>query len=335
MKDAVTARNAFASGHSGYAIALKNTGAALSDYAQGEGQQQDPFVQLGSIDPPSIVPKPPPPPMMDHGLPPPPPPLPSFSPATPLQRSVTMPVFSKEVRKMESVENVEIVEEKEGEESGGLELRKRRNGGLRKEETPPRTPVAPPPPDAKGMAWDYFFNVENMHGQMEDVREEDEEEEGEDDEFNESYGEHEIRNHDNDDNANNRGNDMVGGKFSEMSEPKTPEKMEGFTTEEEETPGMVGLKGKQFMHSSTAPPDMRRMPGNYSNGGASHSSVNLLKILGDIDDHFLKASECAQEVSKMLEATRLHYHSNFADNRGDNLYVLLIMCLSFKYICPY
>ncbi|KAJ0831733.1 putative nitrate regulatory gene2 protein [Helianthus annuus] len=36
MKEAVTARNAFASGHSGYAMALKNTGAALSDYAQGK-----------------------------------------------------------------------------------------------------------------------------------------------------------------------------------------------------------------------------------------------------------------------------------------------------------
>ncbi|VVB17194.1 unnamed protein product [Arabis nemorensis] len=41
-----------------------------------------------------------------------------------------------------------------------------------------------------------------------------------------------------------------------------------------------------------------------------------MKILDEIDDRFLKASECAQEVSKMLEATRLHYHSNFADNQG-------------------
>ncbi|KAB2620349.1 hypothetical protein D8674_041723 [Pyrus ussuriensis x Pyrus communis] len=30
----------------------------------------------------------------------------------------------------------------------------------------------------------------------------------------------------------------------------------------------------------------------------------------------LVASESAHDVSKMLEATRLHYHSNFADNRG-------------------
>ncbi|MCI34493.1 golgin subfamily A member 4, partial [Trifolium medium] len=40
-----------------------------------------------------------------------------------------------------------------------------------------------------------------------------------------------------------------------------------------------------------------------------------MQILGSLDDHFLKASETAQQVSKMLEATRLHYHSNFADNR--------------------
>ncbi|KAG6513690.1 hypothetical protein ZIOFF_024026 [Zingiber officinale] len=46
------------------------------------------------------------------------------------------------------------------------------------------------------------------------------------------------------------------------------------------------------------------------------TSVNLIQILIELDDHFLKASETAQEVTKMLETTRLHYHSNFADNRG-------------------
>ncbi|PKA67300.1 hypothetical protein AXF42_Ash004793 [Apostasia shenzhenica] len=64
-----------------------------------------------------------------------------------------------------------------------------------------------------------------------------------------------------------------------------------------------------------------------SSGGGSESkrgkmvaavtqSVSFLQILNELDDHFLKASESAHEVSKMLEATRLHYHSNFADNRG-------------------
>ncbi|KAI9107880.1 hypothetical protein K1719_021216 [Acacia pycnantha] len=46
------------------------------------------------------------------------------------------------------------------------------------------------------------------------------------------------------------------------------------------------------------------------------STYNLVQIFTDLDDDFLKASESAHEVSKMLEATRLHYHSNFADNRG-------------------
>ncbi|MFS7987454.1 hypothetical protein Hanom_Chr11g01022881 [Helianthus anomalus] len=45
-------------------------------------------------------------------------------------------------------------------------------------------------------------------------------------------------------------------------------------------------------------------------------SLNLLQIFTELDDCFLKASESASEVPKMLEANRLHYHSNFADSKG-------------------
>lgn len=41
--------------------------------------------------------------------------------------------------------------------------------------------------------------------------------------------------------------------------------------------------------------------------------VDLLRVLAEIDDRFLKASESAGEVSMALEANRMHYHSNFAD----------------------
>ncbi|CAN1777811.1 Protein ROLLING AND ERECT LEAF 2 [Linum perenne] len=44
--------------------------------------------------------------------------------------------------------------------------------------------------------------------------------------------------------------------------------------------------------------------------------LSLMQIFTELDNHFLAASESAHEVSKMLEATKLHYHSNFADNRG-------------------
>lgn len=101
---------------------------------------------------------------------------------------------------------------------------------------------------------------------------------------------------------------------------KTPEKVavaRGFETEEEEmvTPDTGNMKS-QFLHSNTAPHDFRRGSSSYGKA-VGGSSVNFVKILEIIDDDFLKASEAAQDVSKMLEATRMHYHSNFADNRGD------------------
>uniref|UniRef100_A0A5B7BX37 DUF632 domain-containing protein n=1 Tax=Davidia involucrata TaxID=16924 RepID=A0A5B7BX37_DAVIN len=313
MKEAVSARNAFASGHSGYAVALKNTGASLSDYAQGEAENHhhQNNQQMGGGDPASE------PTMMDPTLfPPPPPPLPNFSPVvTPIQRAVSMPAFpvSKQTRKMKSIAIVEDEEEGNDEindDDRDLRRPNRRNGAGEAAGTetplpppsPPRTPVPPPPPESKA-AWDYFFMVENMPGPSlsePDDGMDQQKDENEGDGFDESY----------------TGIDNVGGVVGELGgkinevEPRTPEKVvvEGMDTEEEETP--VVKEQKQFMHSNTAPPDVRR--GSNKVG----SSVNLLKVLSDIDDHFLKASESAQEVSKMLEATRLHYHSNFADNRG-------------------
>lgn len=51
-------------------------------------------------------------------------------------------------------------------------------------------------------------------------------------------------------------------------------------------------------------------------GGAKGGGKELLKVLAELDDRFLSASESGYEVSKMLEANHLHYHSNFADNKG-------------------
>jgi hypothetical protein len=46
------------------------------------------------------------------------------------------------------------------------------------------------------------------------------------------------------------------------------------------------------------------------------ATASLLQIVSQLDDHFLRASESAHDVSKKLEATRMHYHSNHADSRG-------------------
>ncbi|KAK9048001.1 hypothetical protein SSX86_033037 [Deinandra increscens subsp. villosa] len=88
MKESVFARNAFAAAHFSYAAALKNIGAALSDYAQGEVEFPD-HRHPSSVDAVSssttILPPAPPQPSYET-LPPPPPP--------PLQRASTMPEFS-------------------------------------------------------------------------------------------------------------------------------------------------------------------------------------------------------------------------------------------------
>ena len=69
------------------------------------------------------------------------------------------------------------------------------------------------------------------------------------------------------------------------------------------------------------------VPGGMVPGGSTRQSlkkpkevrpkgtVNLLQIFMELDDHFLMASKSAHDSSKMLEVSRLHYHSNFADNQ--------------------
>ncbi|KAK6927415.1 protein of unknown function DUF632 [Dillenia turbinata] len=302
MKEAVAARNAFAAGHSGYTMALKNTGAALSDYGPGEVENYHPHrhqshnhAENTMLEEPSSQPP--------IDMPPPPPPLPNFSPIPPLQRAVTMPEFPASKREAEFQNDDKVIHEEDGDydnedtdEAHEGDLRRirqgRRNGaGQNEPETPPQMPsitlAPPPPPDSKNMAWDYFFMVDNMPGP--------------------TLGENEDIRVDNDEGFAGGGN--VGGNRGEEIEFKTPEKVEEEV--EPKTPEAAIIKGKQIMHShsSTAPADIRRV-------SEAVSSVSLLQILGMIDDHFLKASESAHKVSKMLEANRLHYHSNFADNRG-------------------
>ncbi|PNX97469.1 hypothetical protein L195_g020698, partial [Trifolium pratense] len=288
MREAVLARNAFAAGHSGYSMALKNTGAALSDYAHGETHLDD--IQLHAPPPLHSSPKPPPPPPppMEETLPPPPLP-PDFSPAS-LKRSVTLPPVALQHRKSVGGGGIPVVEENgaKNEEDKGLGL-----GLVHAPPSPPGGKAMPPPPlpDSKNnMAWDYFFMDMNMARASLNEEDEIENEEGE------------IEGENVDDN---------GGHVEDEIEPKTPEKVEVdvYNKEHDHEDDDVIREATHIEHSKTAPAEFRRAIKVVP-------TVTLMQILGSLDDHFLKASETAQQVSKMLEATRLHYHSNFADNRG-------------------
>ncbi|KAI9107804.1 hypothetical protein K1719_021140 [Acacia pycnantha] len=149
MKEAVTARNAFAAAHTSYATYLKNTGAALSDFIHGE--VQNPQLASGSAALPSNAPFPAPHPPFEIPLPP--PPLPDFSPS-PLQRAATMPEIKLTKPEMTPVgtiveEEEENEMENEGSMNGGLRRKgssSRRSGTKEAMEEADRRPIPPPIP---------------------------------------------------------------------------------------------------------------------------------------------------------------------------------------------
>jgi hypothetical protein len=107
MKQAVSARNYFAAAYSSYGASLKNAGAALIDFAQGEHQN---FVLSPSYD-----------------VPLPPPPLPDLPAA--LRRAITMPDFESDV--VETV--LEEEEEDDDDDEGEVGLSGERKDCVKKE----------------------------------------------------------------------------------------------------------------------------------------------------------------------------------------------------------
>uniref|UniRef100_A0A7N0UXK7 Nitrate regulatory gene2 protein-like n=1 Tax=Kalanchoe fedtschenkoi TaxID=63787 RepID=A0A7N0UXK7_KALFE len=323
MKDAVSARNAFAAAHSAYAMSLKNTGAALSDYAHGEVVQNPKFVdptaspaQLGS----GAAAKQP-----FETFVPPPPPLPNFGPG-PLQRAASMPEFKPSKVEMK---HADAIIEEDGEEMDGYEQEsvvglkhrsrsKRGSGGgggssrgnvmmeeavVMKEERPPPVTVmaqsVPPPPQPTDSTWDFFFSgMDNMQGpHLTEVEEEEQDARASKEQMaRRVYDERPKRVEE----SGKKIDDMVAEKAVAPTPPVEPPSgavvVKNVKKAKQIATGLGGMEGRR-----TAKP---------------LGSVNLLQLFIDLDDHFLKASESAHEVSKMLEATRLHYHSNFADNRG-------------------
>ncbi|KAL2904773.1 Nitrate regulatory gene2 protein [Bienertia sinuspersici] len=376
MKSAVSARNAFAAAHCSYAMSLKNAGAALSDFAQGEVANPLSLSSVGptsvgggggsggGVGPTSIPSQPPPPPPIQTLPPPPPPDVPP-----PLQRAVSMPEFAAKPgsAKLVSQDTIEEhdededededddddddEEEEEVEDEEVEKLRRRRehhkggsvggrletthtssNSGfthantnsnttstntttttsasnsvvgpppsLPPEERERRTPPPPPLPEVHDRTWDYFFNTEDMPGGS--LRDDD-------DEMRREYVERTVYHQ-------RHMRSSTGTPVSvTTAAPPSIEVVEEMMMPERQMAmsdkpplpggggGRVVKKGKQVMGQGG------------SGGEGKKKNVNLVQIFGELDDCFLKTSESAHLVSKMLEATRLHYHSNFADNRG-------------------
>ncbi|KAJ3676303.1 hypothetical protein LUZ60_003715 [Juncus effusus] len=330
MKSAVSARNAFAAAHSAYAVSLKETGSALSQFALGESDPLPPSSSrpstsasaaeiagggAGGVSVTNAVRAP-----IDN-LPPPPPPLPEFSPSpAKIQRSISLPdqiqpaqyppkpVLQHSASIQEEAEEDEEMEEEETEIVHLDDRRRRRHQQIhlhRAQKAPPATQtggVKPPPsPPPMQDSWDYFFA---MDARMSETREEDE--------IDQIVDEEEFEEEDD--------------KFTRSPPPPpTPPPEEPRTPPPPATADLPPLPPKpparkgpviHHQHANSAPALDAKLRGKGKMVPSEAPGVSLLQILADLDEHYLKASESAIEVSKMLEANRMHYHSNFADNRG-------------------
>ncbi|KZV56095.1 hypothetical protein F511_06112 [Dorcoceras hygrometricum] len=308
MKQAVIARNKFAAAHSAHAMSLKNAGASLSDFAHGEVV----FPSSSPVDPSaassSDATATPPPIPYDNFLVPPPPLPPPFNTTTaPLQRANTMPEFSiPGPENKHSHPIIEEVNDEEDDKESESSLRHRSSKSGRRgvlsssgviagdEQKQRQQQQKIPPPESKGMSgWDYFFSTENMPG---GTLAEVEESHIAQEEIGRKMVQEKAKRSEMDMGKKGETVDVMGKVRELPPQPQPPEAALATTK--------VAKKGKQVVLA----------PVKKNSGG---SNLNLVQIFTDMDDCFLKASESSHEVSRMLEATRLHYHSNFADKRGN------------------
>ena len=264
MKDAVAARNAFASAHSAYAVALRDTGSALHDFALLEvadvvcSTSSDLKPQVSSS---SAVKSP-----IDSSLPPPPPP-PDFS-SSPLQRAVSMP----------EIPPTKLRSKKSGDLGFQASATIAEDDGGEPEIVDPMTTASPPPPPrTPPPGWDFFFGADNGVPPPPPAEKEDE------------------------------------GHRRTTSAPSIPPAVD---VSSPPVPPETPVIGNPVKRQKGLAEQKRSKTAAVVTAMTTTSSVSFLNILIGLDDHFLKAFDSAQHVSSMLEAKRMHYHSNFADNRG-------------------
>ncbi|WVZ62433.1 hypothetical protein U9M48_012187 [Paspalum notatum var. saurae] len=309
LRAAVEARHALAGAHAGHAAALKNVGAALADYAAGETDRHDavvvPRTASGPASAAAAAVKALPPPPLDV-LPPPPPPLPpgvgegaGAAPA-PLHRSMSAPDIQP-IRKGRSGEAT-IVEEEEGE---GEDAARRRDDDDPRLQAPPPPPPPPaaaannPPPSRSPPpvpAPEENFLKDYIFGSRDDV----------------AVPPPPTL----DPSAAEASWAATRREPAPPLPPPEPEQQQPPPPREDVTEGKK-LASEPATRRALTQKVPRKADGKKGRVVmVPPQPVRLGDVLRKLDDHFLKAYEGAHEVSKMLEAARMHYHSNFAETRG-------------------
>ncbi|KAL1340492.1 hypothetical protein HN51_026872 [Arachis hypogaea] len=344
MKLAVSARNAFAAAHSAYATSLKGAGAALTDFAQGEvvDPQFPPSAAAAAAAIPAIA-------AVNDIKPPPPPPSLAEQPQ-PLQRATTMPEKMIKDESKRAGSKKQVIKEEEGADGddeielenneGNLRTRRRRSNRTIEEKNQHHdrkhdhdhghghSHVHALQHTHQTAAMEYFFpSVENVPGtslkDSEEVLGEEEQEE--------NHHHHHHHNNNNNNHKMSKKDERIHNHRKVFVEEKghgeidDDEDVDGIDDDEpvaplpdEEAVALPPAPEAMAMATTSSSKALKKVkivpPVEAKRNGKQ--GVNMMQVFTELDDHFLKASESAHEVSKMLEATRLHYHSNFADNRG-------------------
>ncbi|XP_006658396.3 protein ROLLING AND ERECT LEAF 2-like [Oryza brachyantha] len=320
LRDAVEARHALAGAHAGHAAALKNVGAALSDYATGEGEAHgagggvhrsasaEAAALVSAEGKPVLALLPPPPPVLP---PPPPPPGDAVEDHAPLARSLSAPdLHLQRVIKKKPSGEAPIMEEdddggeREGESDGGAGRRRRDDDDeelkppppLPAQRAPPSRSPPPLPPEtdhkadaAAGFINDYFFDP-TLQPTL----------------------------------------DTGAAEPSSSSAPAAERREQPPPAPEEHPPQSAAAKevaeGKRPVAAEAATTRRALTQKAARKGEGKKAKAVMLAappgrlgvgdILRALDEHFLQASQSTHEVSKLLEAARMHYHSNFAETRG-------------------
>lgn len=303
LRSAVAARHALAVAHAGHAGALRNVGAALTDYAAAEAADPAAGVFSRSASAPggptgatkALAPPPPP-----EALLPPPPPPDAADAAAPLVRSLSAPdlPLGQTIKKKPSGEAAIIEEEVEGDADGAPPP----------PPPPTRAPPPVPPPDAaeephpvsQGNSWvgDYIFGSRDDMAPPPPLPM-----------LDPAAAEASWA-------AERRGPGPPPPPPPETEQPPPPTQPPPAATDDV-------AEGKKPMTEPVARRAVTQKAAKKGEGKKARAVVmvppqpaRVGDVLRRLDDHFIKASESAHEVSKMLEAARMHYHSNFAATRG-------------------
>ncbi|CAK9279071.1 unnamed protein product, partial [Sphagnum jensenii] len=319
MRQAVDSRHAFAASHAHYVIALKSVGSALRQFAEGE--VKDPAAAVIPSDGPSTalvalapspLPKPPPPPpmspsLLSPSLPPSPPPLPP--PLSPPHIELNGP------RNTTLFKSPELVREADNEEPS----------------SPPPPPLITPigydddwnssvqaPPSRQGQ---YLPRPPISYSSWHDL-------------FMDPFrpGPHSDQGY------------MLSNQNSEHSQPaETYDNKLPQVEEEDDIPDLEDVdtdgpaskdsdydeKEKNATAITKVEPDPRSpketVEKNLFKGAVKvnrelaiiipeQGGRDLLDVIKEVDDLFLKAADSAETVSNILETRKVHYHSSFSEN---------------------